>query len=69
LLNAKDAMPEGGRLRVDTLVNGHVDAALVTDSGSGIEPEHLNRIYDPFFTTKTTAAARRIAVAPGWASR
>jgi PAS domain S-box-containing protein len=53
LLNAKEAMPGGGNLRVSTLVNGHV-AALITDSGSGIAPEHLKRIYDPFFTTKTT---------------
>ncbi len=53
LLNAKDAMPGGGRLRVATAVNGHVEAS-VSDSGSGIAPEHLKRIYDPFFTTKTT---------------
>ncbi|MGA3264011.1 MAG: ATP-binding protein [Terracidiphilus sp.] len=56
LLNAKEAMNGGGRLRVATMVNGygsHV-AALVADSGSGIAPEHLKRIYDPFFTTKTT---------------
>lgn len=53
LLNAKDAMPGGGQLRVATLVNGHVEA-LIADSGSGIAPEHLKRIYDPFFTTKTT---------------
>ena len=52
LLNAKDAMPGGGQLRVSTLANGHVEA-LVSDSGSGIAPEHLKRIYDPFFTTKT----------------
>jgi PAS domain S-box-containing protein len=52
LLNAKDAMPGGGRLRVATMANGHVEA-VVADSGSGIAPEHLKRIYDPFFTTKT----------------
>jgi PAS domain S-box-containing protein len=52
LLNAKESMPGGGRLRVATLANGHVEA-VVADSGSGIAPEHLKRIYDPFFTTKT----------------
>jgi PAS domain S-box-containing protein len=56
LLNAKEAMPGGGSLRVATQVNGqdHYVAALVADSGTGIAPEHLKRIYDPFFTTKTT---------------
>ncbi len=52
LLNAKEAMPGGGRLRVATLVDGHVEA-LIADSGTGIAPENLKRIYDPFFTTKT----------------
>ena len=37
---------------MSTLVNGQVEA-VVTDSGDGIAPEHLKRIYDPFFTTKT----------------
>jgi PAS domain S-box-containing protein len=58
LLNAKDAMPGGGRLRVATLVNGHVEA-VVSDSGSGIAPEHLKRIYDPFFTTKNIPGGKR----------
>ncbi len=58
LLNAKDAMPGGGRLRVATLVNGHVEA-VVSDSGSGIAPEHLKRIYDPFFTTKNIPGSKR----------
>jgi PAS domain S-box-containing protein len=53
LLNAKDAMPGGGNLHITTRVSGHVEA-LIADSGSGIAPEHLKRIYDPFFTTKTT---------------
>ncbi len=51
-LNAKDAMAGGGTLRVATEANGHVDI-LITDTGSGIAPEHVQRIYDPFFTTKS----------------
>jgi two-component system, NtrC family, sensor kinase len=51
-LNAKDAMPEGGTLSVATS-NGSVVSVRVTDTGSGIAPEHIQRIYDPFFTTKT----------------
>jgi PAS domain S-box-containing protein len=53
LLNAKDAMPDGGAMRIATLANGQVEA-IVADNGAGIAPEHLKRIYDPFFTTKTT---------------
>jgi len=55
LLNAKEAMQGGGRLRVATLVNERENciAALISDTGSGIAAEHLKRIYDPFFTTKT----------------
>jgi len=52
LLNAKDAMPQGGELHVGTVANGHVEA-VISDSGAGIAPEHLKRIYDPFFTTKS----------------
>ena len=33
--------------------NGSGVSVRVSDSGSGIAPEHINRIYDPFFTTKT----------------
>ena len=51
-LNAKDAMTDGGTLRIATEANGQI-AVVVSDSGSGIAPEHLRRIYDPFFTTKS----------------
>jgi two-component system NtrC family sensor kinase len=51
-LNAKDAMPGGGTLNVATN-NGDMVSVRVTDTGSGIAPEHIQRIYDPFFTTKT----------------
>jgi PAS domain S-box-containing protein len=52
-LNAKDAMPGGGKLRVST-ANGDNVSVCVSDTGSGIAPEHIRRIYDPFFTTKTS---------------
>ncbi|WP_158748473.1 ATP-binding protein [Acidobacterium sp. S8] len=51
-LNAKDAMTGGGTLHIATESNGHI-AVSITDSGSGITPENLQRIYDPFFTTKS----------------
>jgi PAS domain S-box-containing protein len=51
-LNAKDAMAGGGTLSVATEVNGHVGVSI-SDTGSGIAPEHVKRIYDPFFTTKS----------------
>jgi two-component system, NtrC family, sensor kinase len=50
-LNAKDAMTAGGSLQVTTEVNGRV-GVLIADTGAGIAPEHMQRIYDPFFTTK-----------------
>ncbi len=54
-LNAKDAMGTGGTLRVATTANGHV-AVAVSDTGSGIASENMQRIYDPFFTTKLSVA-------------
>jgi PAS domain S-box-containing protein len=50
-LNAKDAMPAGGTLVINTN-NGHNVQVTVSDTGSGIAQEHIHRIYDPFFTTK-----------------
>jgi PAS domain S-box-containing protein len=65
--NARDAMPNGGKLRLDTrnldLQSPYVERAFeipggcyvvlaVTDTGTGITPEHIDRVFEPFFTTK-----------------
>jgi PAS domain S-box-containing protein len=51
-LNARDAMPNGGVLLVSTRVREHECDCRGRGHRIGIPPEHLARIYDPFFTTK-----------------
>ena len=50
--NALDAMPEGGQLSIHTCQEDSYLVVKVQDSGTGISQENVNRIYDPFFTTK-----------------
>ena len=63
ILNARDAMRTGGALEVRTWQEGSRARVEVADSGTGIAPEHLHRVYDPFFTTKPRARA------PAWGWR
>jgi two-component system NtrC family sensor kinase len=50
--NARDAMPEGGTLTVETSMENDDIHVRLSDTGVGIRPENLNRIFDAFFTTK-----------------
>ncbi len=52
LMNARDAMPEGGDLRIVCEREGDRALLTVSDTGVGIAPEHMTRLFEPFFTTK-----------------
>jgi two-component system, NtrC family, sensor kinase len=53
LLNARDAIPAGGSIRICTVPSeDHSLMVEVSDSGIGIAPENVAKIYDPFYTTK-----------------
>ena len=70
-VNARDAMPEGGKLNIstnnitvqrpigigtETVPVGDYVVLKVADSGVGISPENLSRVFDPFFSTKAIGA-------------
>jgi len=62
LLNAAQASPPGGSVTVNTRrVDGTVEIGII-DRGSGIEPEHLENIFNPFFTTKATGVGLGLAI-------
>ncbi len=64
VLNAKDAMPEGGTLTVRTdSVDGKLVRVIVEDSGPGIPPQNLERIYEPFFTTRASKGHKGMGLA------
>jgi hypothetical protein len=52
LLNARDAIPDGGRITIKTWAEDHSLVVEISDTGIGIAPENVAKIYDPFYTTK-----------------
>jgi PAS domain S-box-containing protein len=53
LLNARDALPTGGSIRISTIPSDDDSLMIeISDSGTGIAPENVAKIYDPFYTTK-----------------
>src|SRR3954468_2697435 len=62
-INARDAMPDGGTLAIETSTHaGHVRLA-VSDTGTGIAPEVRERIFEPFFTTKAVGFGTGLGLA------
>ncbi len=52
LVNAAQAIPEKGVITVKTFLQGNEVLVEVSDTGTGVSPEHMTKIFDPFFTTK-----------------
>jgi len=68
ILNAVQAMlPEGGTLRLTTRYHGPGNGCVVeiADTGKGIRPEHLEKIFTPFFTTKDNGSGLGLSVSYG----
>jgi signal transduction histidine kinase len=62
VLNAADAMPNGGTLTIRSRVRDDSVVIGFEDSGVGIDKEHLSRIFDPFYTTKEKGTGLGLAV-------
>ncbi|MCM2258254.1 MAG: ATP-binding protein [Vicinamibacteria bacterium] len=70
VMNACDATPEGGRIRVATRTSAGGPVLLeVSDSGSGVAPEALPRLFDPFFSTKEKGTGLGLSVVYGIVER
>ena len=78
VLNARDAMPRGGSLRIHCgprlvaagdpeLAAGRYTEIAVMDTGQGIAPEHLEHIFEPFFTTKSVGEGTGLGLATVYA--
>lgn len=66
ILNAFDAMPDGGTLTLRSARDGADLILEVEDTGTGIEPAILPRIFDPFFSTKPPGSGTGLGLSVSW---
>ena len=69
LLNARDAMPDGGVLTIETLLKPSSIEIAVSDEGSGVPEELKSKIFEPFFTTKANGNGLGLSMAQDVLSR
>lgn len=67
--NAAQAAGDGGRVEIETSVAGETIRLCVSDSGPGIEPENLERVFEPLFTTKPKGIGLGLSVSRQYAER
>ena len=60
--NAFSAMPGGGTLSISTKLTGDYVTLTIRDTGTGIDPEHLEKIFEPYFTTKASGTGLGLTV-------
>jgi signal transduction histidine kinase len=60
--NAVQAMPEGGILRIVTRKNGQSASIQVADTGTGIPPENISKLFEPLFSTKSRGVGLGLAI-------
>ncbi len=63
VVNARDAMPEGGTLRVGVGVDGEEACVSVSDEGTGVADDVREHIFEPFFTTKSDQGGTGLGLA------